>query len=229
MLRSKLLLSCVLMLVFAVAASAQPKLKIAEENFDFGYTPEGLPVMHKYWAHNVGTDTLKIIRVRPSCGCTSVPLTKNRLAPGDSVSLALKFDTRRFKGKLSKTATVETNDTLTTANKLKFTAEVGMFEGIMIANPAMVYLDTLGKSEQVVMIKNTSVAPYKISIASPLEDFMHFELSTTELEGKGEAAILIRATPQTPIGEYNASVTLHFEGPQPQNLTIPVYGVGYLP
>lgn len=229
MLRFKLLLSFVLVLMLPGMVAAQPKLLIAQEEFDFGYTPEGLPVIHRYWAHNVGTDTLKITKIRPSCGCTSVPLTKNRLAPGDSVSMALKFDTRRFKGKISKTATVETNDTLTTANKLKFTANVGLFEGIMVANPPMVYLDTLGKTEQVVMIKNTSVAPYKISVASPMDEFMHFELSTTELEGKGETAVLIRTTPQTPIGEFNASVTLHFEGPQPQNLTIPVYGVGYLP
>lgn len=215
---------------YTTAVQAAPKLKIgAEGKFDFGFTPEGLPVIHRYWAYNVGTDTLRIDRVRPSCGCTSVPLTKNRLAPGDSVGLDLKFDTKRFKGQITKTATVETNDTTQPNATLEFTARIGLWEGLVIANPPQVYLDTLGKTEQRVTLKNTGTGHYTISIVSPIAEFMQLELSSTELPGKGEASISIRATPKAPLGDYNASVTLHLEGPQPHNLSIPVYGVGYLP
>lgn len=226
-LRSVLAASSILLLS-TVVVQAAPKLKFDSEKFDFGFTPEGLPVIHRYWAYNVGTDTLNIKRVRPSCGCTSIPLTKNRLAPGDSVALELKFDTKRFKGQITKTAAVETNDESQPNAQIEFTARVGKWEGAVIANPAEVYLDTLGKTEQKVVLKNTSAGPYKISVVSPLAEFMQFELSDTVLTGRGEATITIRSTPQTPIGVYNASVTLHLDGQQPHNISIPVYGMGFI-
>lgn len=222
------------LLFFAVVlsygqASAAPKLKVDSAYFDFGYTPEGLPVVHTYWAYNVGKDTLKINRVRPSCGCTSVPLTKKLLAPGDSVNLELKFDTKRFKGQISKTAAVESNDSTQPDFQLHFTARVGLWEGWVIANPSQVYLDTLGKTTETITIKNTSVAGYKIEIISPIAEFMKLELSSYDLPAKGEVTLSIATTPKTPIGEYNASVTLRFDGPEGHNLSIPVYGIGFIP
>lgn len=223
-----LVFSAVILALGSSNAAAKPKLKIDSTHFDFGFTPEGLPVLHKYWAYNVGTDTLKINRVRPSCGCTSVPLTKKNLAPGDSVALELKFDTKRFKGQIAKTAAVESNDSTQADLQLHFTARVGLWEGVVIAKPNQIYLDTLGKTEQVITLKNTSVAPYTISIVSPIAEFMNMELSSTELPAKGEVTLAIRTTPKTPIGEYNASVTLHLDGPEPHNISVPVYGIGFI-
>lgn len=227
-------LSIMLFLVLATATTtelvfAAPKLKIDSTHFDFGYTPEGLPVVHKYRAYNVGTDTLRISRVRPSCGCTSVPVAKKILPPGDSTDLELRFDTKRFKGQISKSAAVESNDSSQVDLQLHFTARVGLWEGVIVTNHSQIYLDTLGKTEQTITLKNTSVAPYKISVASPVADFMVMELSSMDIPAKGEVALTFRTTPKTPIGEYNTSVTLHFDGPQPQNVSIPIYGVGYLP
>lgn len=230
--RKSLLVMLFLALAAALAAEtavAAPKLKIDSTHFDFGYTPEGLPVVHKYRAYNVGTDTLRINRVRPSCGCTSVPLTKKILPPGDSTDLELRFDTKRFKGQIAKTAAVESNDSTQPDLQLHFTARVGLWEGVIVTNHSQIYLDTLGKTEQTITLKNTSIAPYKISVASPVADYMVMELSAMEIPGKGEVALTFRSTPKTPIGEYNTSVTLHFDGPQPQNVSIPIYGIGYLP
>lgn len=213
---------------FNQASQASPKLRIGEEQFDFGYTMEGYPVMHRFWVYNTGDQPLKIERVRPSCGCTTVPLTKNVLEPGDSVGLELKFDTRRFKGQITKTASVETNDKSQPNAKLAFTANVGKWEGAVIANPSVASLDTLGKSSQVIALKNTSPNAYTISVVSPAPDFMSSSLSANELPPMGEVALTLSATANAPIGEYNASITLHLEGPVPHNITIPVYGIGYI-
>ncbi len=210
------------------SAEAAPKLKIDNDTFDFGFTPEGLPVVHKYWAYNVGDETLRITHIRPSCGCTSVPLTKHYIEPGDSVGMELKFDTKRFKGQVTKTAAVVTNDLTQSDAKLHFTARVGKWEGVILTTPSQVYLDTLGKTEQIVTIKNTSAETYTVSIASPIAPHMDFALSSTSLPAKGEIKMSIRPTPQTPIGEYNTSVTLHLDGPEPHNVTVPVYGTGYV-
>lgn len=33
--------------------------------FDFGYTPRYSIISHTYWLHNIGNDSLKIIKVNP--------------------------------------------------------------------------------------------------------------------------------------------------------------------
>jgi len=46
-------------------SSPQPKAFMSETTWDFGKVPQGNIVSHSYWVKNVGTDTLKIIKVRP--------------------------------------------------------------------------------------------------------------------------------------------------------------------
>lgn len=42
-----------------------PKLLIPGTRFDFGYAPTSSVISHYYLVRNVGTDTLKIERVKP--------------------------------------------------------------------------------------------------------------------------------------------------------------------
>lgn len=49
----------------AALAFADPKIVIPEQTWDFGYVPQQGTFTHDYWIKNVGTDTLRIIKVRP--------------------------------------------------------------------------------------------------------------------------------------------------------------------
>ena len=53
-------------LIFLYEAQAgEPKVLIPEPKWEFGLIPAGSVVSHHYLIKNVGTDTLKIERVRP--------------------------------------------------------------------------------------------------------------------------------------------------------------------
>ncbi len=45
--------------------AGQPKLLIPETTFDYGYAPTKTMLTHYYLVKNVGTDSLKIINVKP--------------------------------------------------------------------------------------------------------------------------------------------------------------------
>jgi hypothetical protein len=45
--------------------AGEPKVLIPEPRFDYGLIPAGSVVSHHYLIKNVGTDTLKIEKVRP--------------------------------------------------------------------------------------------------------------------------------------------------------------------
>lgn len=49
----------------AALAFADPRIVIPEKSWDFGYVPQKGTFTHDYWIKNVGTDTLRIIKVRP--------------------------------------------------------------------------------------------------------------------------------------------------------------------
>ncbi len=44
---------------------AAPKILVPEKSWDFGHVPQNSVLTHDYWIKNIGTDTLKIIRVKP--------------------------------------------------------------------------------------------------------------------------------------------------------------------
>jgi hypothetical protein len=44
---------------------ASPKIEVPETSWDFGHVPQNSTLTHDYWIRNIGTDSLKIIRVKP--------------------------------------------------------------------------------------------------------------------------------------------------------------------
>ena len=44
---------------------AQAKMYLPHESFDFGYTPQNCKVSHVFWIKSVGSDSLKIIDIKP--------------------------------------------------------------------------------------------------------------------------------------------------------------------
>lgn len=94
------------------AAWATPRLDVGQGVYDFGEVAEGMLVTHSFPLRNAGTAVLNFTR-QPSttCGCTSAPLTKMSLLPGESVALRVQFDSTGFGGqKVEKLVYVYSDD-----------------------------------------------------------------------------------------------------------------------
>ena len=61
------LLSLAMLIIFSVCGSlvAAPKIELLERNWDFGHAPQKSSLRHNFWIKNIGSDTLKIIKVKP--------------------------------------------------------------------------------------------------------------------------------------------------------------------
>ena len=79
-----------------------PKVSVSPESFDFGSIKEGSIVNKEFIVKNEGTDTLKISRVRASCGCTAANRKKTVLAPGEETSMNVTFNSARRAGQQKK-------------------------------------------------------------------------------------------------------------------------------
>src|SRR5262245_16548280 len=106
-------LSILLALVPLVSANdgnRGARLLIASTEHSFGKVKPGTPLTYTFEVKNEGNESLEIKSVQPSCGCTSSNFDKV-VAPGKTGRITLEVTkTDGYKGEVTKTATVTTND-----------------------------------------------------------------------------------------------------------------------
>jgi hypothetical protein len=145
-------------LLFAAATTqAEPKLTFSENEFDFGYIPQHAVVSHVFWIYSSGDAPVHIIKIVPGCSCTRMPVERDILPVGDSLRLVLTFDSRVYRGAVSKHPKIYT-DQADSVNTLIFHANA-------TARP-----DT---------IKPVQIVPYKLDIsqyADHVRDKIDFEI-----------------------------------------------------
>ncbi|MDX9791430.1 MAG: DUF1573 domain-containing protein [Candidatus Kapaibacterium sp.] len=110
MLQKTFVLLIFLSLVYT--AVAKPKLEIVGGNTkDWGkVTLKQSPLKHKLTLKNSGSEILKINRLKPTCGCTTAPLNKSELKPGESTTVDVSMSITGVSGKMHKQIAIETND-----------------------------------------------------------------------------------------------------------------------
>ena len=69
-----ILMTAVLLLFTIITAS--PKIEFSSTEYNFGRLNQGEKADYDYKFENTGDDTLKIDKVKSSCGCTATMLSK---------------------------------------------------------------------------------------------------------------------------------------------------------
>ena len=122
-------LSIVLLgIALPVLLSAQPRLQM-QSVVDWGVvTPRGSltkqqTVQYRVPIKNTGDKTLVISSVRPQCGCTTAPLERDTLKPGEETGMNITLTLPAGSGVIDKYVTVYSNDSAG-AHVVKLRAEV---------------------------------------------------------------------------------------------------------
>ncbi len=108
-----------------------PAITVRETVFDFGTLLEGKKAVHKFVVKNTGNAPLVIEEIKTTCGCTTADYTRGGIAPGAEGEVTLQVDTKGYGGqKITKTATVVTNDPKTKDVNLQIDGKVAVFADI---------------------------------------------------------------------------------------------------
>jgi hypothetical protein len=86
-----------------------PKIKFDTPVYDFGKIRAGEDIRKDFTFTNPGNGKLEILKVRPSCGCTTAGDHDKIVDPGKSGKIPIKVGTTNFSGPITKTVTVNTN------------------------------------------------------------------------------------------------------------------------
>ena len=92
------LLICIFLFTLLGTLYAEPKLVFEKEVFDFGEIIEGEKTICIFNFKNTNNSVVKILDVRPTCGCTVTEINKMILHPGDKGTITAVFNSSGRKG-----------------------------------------------------------------------------------------------------------------------------------
>ncbi|PKL78075.1 MAG: hypothetical protein CVV25_12780 [Ignavibacteriae bacterium HGW-Ignavibacteriae-4] len=222
----KFILSMLSVLMIASVAYAQPKLEIIGGNsYDWGKVgPKDSPLKTKVKIKNTGNEQLLITNVKPSCGCTTAPLDKDKLAPGETATIDVSFNVGSNAGVNSKTIRITSNDPANSTTIFRLSADV---EKAVVVSPAYFAFNQMevGKEESSkISIKNTGKKPLTISNITKSPADLKLNLSGTKTLKPGESFDLVAKVTPTAPGYMNCWVKMKTDSVDEPEISISGYG-----
>ncbi len=162
----KLLIITLFISLLTVFMAAESQIKFKETTVDFGEIDSGQVVDMNFEFENAGDSILIIKNISASCGCTATRLIKKEYQPGEKGTIPVKFNSRGYHGKITKSITVTTNDKENVYSRLQITGKVTLknFASIEL-QPDQINFDKVkfdGSYSKKIAIKNTGTIDLKV-------------------------------------------------------------------
>ncbi|MGQ9819389.1 MAG: DUF1573 domain-containing protein [Candidatus Kapaibacteriales bacterium] len=206
---------------------SQPKLEIiGGDTYNWGTVKStDDPLKAKVKLRNAGTELLKISAVKPGCGCTTAPLDKSELNPGEEATLDITLHIGGAGNEVTKSIRISSNDPNEPNKYLYLKATVFhpislsptqyfTFNEMTVGKESMSKLTLKNNTNREVKLSNVEFSPADLSLNLPKEKILK----------PGETFELIaKVTPQKK-GYFNCSVKIQTTDPDMKEIVIPGYG-----
>lgn len=93
-----------------MSVHTQPKISVNAPELYLGTIYSGETIKGTITIKNIGTDTLTIYDIRPTCGCTTVKQPKKFLLPRESDNIEVEFHSSGYRGNVTKYVNITSND-----------------------------------------------------------------------------------------------------------------------
>lgn len=161
---------------------------------------------------NEGGDTLRINEVRASCGCTTAPLDRKVLGPGDTATIDVSMDVQNKSGRQHKSLTITSNDSARGSLVLPLIADIirevaaipELFPMVSTTKPG-----EEGSTE--VTLKNTSSTPITIQppqFETPPPMIVKFDMTAPKELAPGDSLKVIAHVKPLKQEVQSATVTI---------------------
>ncbi len=216
-----------LLVLFPFFVFAQPKLEIVGgDSYDWGTVkPTQDPLKAKIKIKNVGTELLKITEVKPGCGCTTAPLDKNELKPGEEASLDVTLRIAGFSGNVTKSIRIASNDPSNPNKYLYLKANV--FHPISITPTSYLAFNEMTVGQEAtakVTLKNNTSQDITITDVEVVPDNLNVNLPKKLVLKANESYDVIAKFIPDKKGYFNCSIKMKTSNSDQKEIVIPGYG-----
>lgn len=225
----KILLRIILLAVATVNVAAQAQLQVQDTlNFGVIVPKGGLSEMSKITGtlvlKNIGTDTLDVKEVRPSCGCTSAPLKQNILPPGVQTEVTVSINLPTMNGPFTKYLTIVSSDPQRSTRSVTLVADiqraVQLSSSYIGFNKATVGLETDG----IVSVTNMSNEVLTITSVKGSDGLQVITPIPATIKSKESLELRVRYLP-TKAGTFNVDVNIATSNADNALLELKGYGM----
>lgn len=222
--------SALLLASFALAQKeglSRAKISFSETMWDFGYIPKTGRVIHTYKIKNIGQDTLVIGKVRTTCGCTTTPLSREEMAPGETTEMKVVFDPEKMIviDRTTRKLQVISNDPMNPIAEVQFTAKLGKSNSLVKVYPLGIDFDTVSSgagAARTITLENISGEKLSIQLIEGPGHDVDIDLSGNSLGPGEKAEITLKLKEGAASGILYTSVTLDFECSKIARVSIPI-------
>lgn len=217
----------VILILSITAVLAQPKLEIVGgDTYNWGDVKGSTNELKaKVQLKNAGTEKLMIKEVKPTCGCTTAPLDKNELQPGEIATLDITLRISGRSNELTKTVRIMSNDN-SSAEKVLW-LKCNVIRDLQISpNTYLSFTDmTVGyPKETKVTIKNNSKGVIKLTNFEVEPKNLTINLKgEVSLKAGQEIDLVAKATPDQ-AGNFRGSVKFKSTDPDNKEVNLSAYG-----
>ncbi|MFQ5964161.1 MAG: DUF1573 domain-containing protein [Candidatus Scalinduaceae bacterium] len=203
------------------ASNQHPIIFFENPNFNFGKIFKGQKVEYIYKFENRGNEVLKINKVKTSCGCTAVILTNKIIPPGETGDIKTTFNSGSYRGKVTKSITVKSNDPNSPNYKLTLTGEIK--EAISV-NPRNVNFGSIYIGEKIdkeITLKWLTESNLEIKKITSSKKFIYASIAEKNEEGY---IIKVALTDTHIIGRFSGGIYVETNSSRQPKVTIPFFG-----
>jgi hypothetical protein len=222
--------SVLLLASFALAQKeelSRAKISFSETMWDFGYIPKTGRVIHTYKIRNTGQDTLVIGKVRTTCGCTTTPLSREKIAPNETTDMKVVFDPEKMIviDRTTRKLQVISNDPMNPIAEVQFTAKLGKANSLVKVYPLGVDFDTVSPgagAARTVTLENISGEKLSMRLIEGPGDDVDIDWPGSNLDPGEKTEITLKLRGGAASGNLHTSVTLDFECSKIARVSIPI-------
>lgn len=211
------------LLLLAFPVWAGPTVNVPKPDHDFGTIYQGENVRHAFSFSNSGNAPLTIEKVSSSCGCTAALASAKTLAPGESGEIQTSFDSTRFRGAVSKTVYLYTNDPAQPMMQLHLNGKV---QEEVALDPQMVNFGTVAPKRTVkstVNLTNQGRREVRLEGLETTTPELAARLSAAVVPPGGKVSVELTLTPKPGQPRFSGYVLFKADGAIRHDLRIPVY------
>lgn len=213
--------------IFTGCLKAQPQLEIiGGDTYDWGTVkPADNPLKAKIVIKNTGNATLSVSEVKPGCGCTTAPISKSEIQPGDTASLSVTLNVSSNTVDVSKSIRITSNDAKNPTKHLYLKARV--FYPIEIKPQSYFTFHDMEigmKKESRLMLKNNTNESITLTEFVTNPPNLQLNIMGKKILKPGEEFELIAIATPDKAGSYNCSVKFKTNNPEMKDVSISGWG-----
>jgi hypothetical protein len=215
--------ACCAVMLLACTAWAAPAVSVPTPEHNFGTIFQGENVRHVFTFANRGDAPLTIDKVSSSCGCTAALASAKVLAPGESGEIQTSFDSTRFRGAISKTVYLYTNDPAQPMVQLQLKGNVQVEVAL---EPQLVNFGTVVPKRTVkstVSLINQGKQEVRLEGLETTAPELAARLSAAVVPPGGQVTVELALTPKPGQPRFSGYVLFKAAGAINHDLRIPVY------